>query len=273
MNIEFIKKIIHTLIFVSILSIPLSSLSQQAIPYQTGFEPPTFSVGSLHNQDNWWVTEGVAEVQTTKIYEGSQAVKLESNTTIVKDFNGAGHSVVWAQGYFCGAGISGSPEIPEETTATAIIFFSSDNGIQCLDGDGNGGGTFVSTGVMLSADTWHKITVKLDFNTQSWDCYIDDVLRASNLGFKDNVPQFNGFMDMSKEESYLDLFKVLPSLKGDANLDGSVDVVDVVILVNHLNNNPQQTDPIRRDNMDVDNSGDITSADLTELIDLILGKI
>ena len=97
-------------------------------------------------------------------------------------------------------------------------------------------------------------------------------MKASNLGFKDTVPQFNGFMDMSKNESYLDLFKVLPSLKGDANLDGSVDVVDVIVLINHLNNNPQQTDPIVKDNMDIDNSGTITSDDLTELVDLILGK-
>ncbi|MCD6386299.1 hypothetical protein J7M23_11050, partial [Candidatus Sumerlaeota bacterium] len=105
---DYIKRMIHISLFIVCVGIPLSLLGQQSIPYQTGFEPPTFTVGSLHNQDNWLVTEGVAEVQTAKTYEGSQAVKLESNSTVVKDFNGSGLSIVWAQGYFCGAGISGT---------------------------------------------------------------------------------------------------------------------------------------------------------------------
>jgi hypothetical protein len=242
------------------------------LPYQTGFEPPTFTAGSLDAQDGWSVTEGTATVQTTKKYEGTQAVEMAAESTAQRALDGSGISVVWAQGYYSGDGISGTPEVPASPPATAIVFFSADNGIQCYDGDGTGSGSFVNTGVSLSSSVWRKISVKFDFSSQTWECYIDDALEASAMGFKDNVAQFNGFMNFSKVQSYLDNFMVMPSLKGDATLDGAVDIVDVVVTVNHLQGAPTQTDPIVLDNMDVTNDGNIMSDDVTGIVDIILGK-
>lgn len=264
------RTVIHVLSSIVVL-IPLLLFSQD-IPYSTGFESPTYTAGSLDTQDGWSVEAGTATVQTTKKHSGTQAVELEADTTIGRLVDGTGYSIVWAEGYYSGNGISGTPELPATPEATAIIFFSSVNGIQCLNGDGSGGGTFVNTGVTPSSSVWHKITIKFNFTTQKWDCYINDVLKANNLGFRDSVTKFNGFKNFSKIMSYFDDFKVVPSLKGDATLDNSVDVVDVILLINHLNANPAQTDPIMLDNMDFNSDGGVTSADLSDLLDYILGK-
>ncbi len=243
----------------------------QTIPYTTGFESPTFTEGTLDAQDGWSVDEGTAIVQSTKQYAGSQAVEMAEESTVSKSLDGSGHTVVWAQGYYSGDGISGSADVPTTPSSSAIVFFSADNGIQCYDGDGSGGGSFVNTGVMLSAATWHKISIKFDYGSYTWDCYIGDTLEAGSLGFKDTVAQFNGFMNFSKVQSFLDNFMVVPSMKGDANLDGLIDIVDVIILVNHVQGTTIQTDPIMLDNMDMDSDGVVTGSDITLVVDTILG--
>ena len=265
------KRIAISIVYSIMILMPLALFSQ-GIPYATGFEAPTYTAGSLDTQDGWSVEAGTATVQTTKKHTGAQGVELQADTTIARAIDGTGLSIVWAEGYYSGNGISGTPELPSTPEATAIVFFSSVNGIQCLNGDGSGGGTFVNTGVTPSSSVWHKITIKFNFTTQKWSCYINDVLKASNLGFRDNVTKFNGFKNFSKIMSYFDDFKVVPSLKGDATLDNLVDIIDVILLINHLNANPAQTDPIILDNMDYNADGNVTSADLTALLDYILGK-
>jgi hypothetical protein len=214
---------------------------------------------------------GTATIQSGTIHQGGQAVEIQADSTISRDLDGTGESVVWAEGYYRGAGISGTPELPSSPASSAIIFFSTDNGIQCYDGDGSGGGSFTNTGVTLSATSWYKITVKLDFGSQTWDCWINDVSKATELGFRDNVTKFNGFMNFSKVASFLDDFQVVAPLTGDASLDGEVDIVDVIMLVNHLNSTPSQTNPLILSNMDVTDDGSVTEDDLTAMVEHILG--
>lgn len=59
-------------------------------------------------------------------------------------------------------------------------------------------------------------------------------------------------------------------LKGDANDDGNVDVLDVTTLINYiLGANPN---PFNEANADVNNDGDINVLDVTALINIILGN-
>jgi hypothetical protein len=133
--------------------------------------------------------------------------------------------------------------------------------------------SFVGTGDAVSDATWRQVTVMLDFTSKQYDGYVDAVLKQSGLGFSDAaVSKLNGFTNFSSTESFLDSFRALPMLKGDANLDGKVDVGDTIVLANYLNGTAV-TDMIVLNHLDVNGSGgNPDNADLTALVNLILGK-
>lgn len=60
-------------------------------------------------------------------------------------------------------------------------------------------------------------------------------------------------------------------LAGDANLDGSVDVVDVTTVVDFILGKATPTDA-QKANADVNNDGSVDVVDLTSIVDIILGK-
>jgi hypothetical protein len=61
-----------------------------------------------------------------------------------------------------------------------------------------------------------------------------------------------------------------PQITGDVNHDGKVDVADVTTLVDHiLGNTPQGFNP---NNCDVNNDSKIDVSDVTSLVDIILNN-
>ncbi|GAB4317923.1 MAG: hypothetical protein Kow0059_11080 [Candidatus Sumerlaeia bacterium] len=269
------NKIVQCAVAVALTAaLPLCLSAQQTLPYTTGFEAPTYSAGSLNGQDNWIVTDGTATVQNTVVQAGSQAVKLDPNSTIDKAFDSGSYSSVWVEGYFRGEGSDGTPSFPSSPPASAIVFFDSTNGIRCYDGKQPGPDFFVNTGDTVSASSWSKVTIKLNFTSKEWDCYVNDTLKLTALGFRDNsVTKFNGFTNFSSKESYLDSFRAIPFILGDGNLDTEVNVGDVILLTNILNGATSTSDAIVLAHLDVAApSGAPDNADLTGLINLILGK-
>ncbi|MCX7000576.1 MAG: dockerin type I repeat-containing protein [Candidatus Sumerlaeota bacterium] len=251
------------------------AIAQEPIPYKTGFEASEgegFDVDvTLDGKDGW---TAVSATITNVVHQGTVgelSVALAENSQIDKTFSAAGETVVWMEGYFRGAGTTAEPSFPADPAASAIVFFSATNGIECLDGNGTGGGSWSSTGVTLNADNWYKVTIRQDYTGKKWRCYIDDAQKpASDLGFRDNVTELHGFRNFADTASYLDTFRVLPAKKGDANADGKVDAADVISLVNDPNGTSM--DIIQKDNADVNSSGTIDVQDLTALIDKILGR-
>jgi len=253
------------------------ALAQSSLPYKTGFDSSEgFVAGysvSANTEAGWLVLSISADAKITNTVKqaGDQSVALEANSEIDKTFNSGGATVIWMEGYFRGAGTTAEPSFPADPAASAIVFFSATNGIQCLNGNGSGGGSWVNTGVSLDSNNWYKITIRQDYGTGKWKCYVDGVQKpASELGFRDNVTELHGFLDFADTPSYLDTFRVLPAKKGDANGDGFVDVADVISLINDPNGSGM--DIIQKDNADVDNSGTIDAQDLTALINNILSK-
>ncbi len=247
--------------------------AQAPIPYETGFEAPDFTAGqSINGQDSWQVlSETDATITDALAQAGSQSVSLEAGSQIDKALTGTGHNIVWMEGYFRGAGSSTEPEFPKEPGASAIVFFSATDGIRCLNGNGSGGGDWVDTGVTLVEAQWYKISIRQDYTTRKWNCYVDGALKASDLGFRDVVSELHGFRDFADTQSYLDTFRVIPVLKGDVNGDRKLDVADVVSLLNHPGGSGI-TDLILLDNADVDNSGTIDATDVTALINILLAR-
>ena len=249
------------------------------IPYKTSFEASEgFVAGnSINGQAGWEVdpSGGDAKITDTMAQSGSQSVALEANSQIDKPLAAAaGDTAVWMEGYFRGAGTTAEPSFPgsDVLPASAIVFFSATNGIQCFDGDGAGLGSWVNTTVTsLDEDSWYKITIRQDYTAKTWKCYINSAQSPDQeLGFRDNeVTTLNGFRNFADTVSYLDNFRVIPAKKGDTNGDGKVDASDVITLINDPDGSG--FDIIQGDNADVDSNGSVEAADLSALIDILLG--
>jgi len=255
--------------------------SQDTIPYQTSFESSDGFVASqsLDGQNGWAVdpSGGDATVIDTNAQDGAQSVELGANSQIDKPLTAGGtDSVIWMEGYFQGAGTTADPSFPgsDVLPASAIVFFSATNGIQCFDGDGAGLGSWQNTSVTtLDENTWYKISIRQDYTGKTWRCYINDTKTpASDLGFRDDsVNTLNGFRNFADTISYLDNFRVLPGKKGDANGDCQVDAADIITLLNDPSGSG--FDLIQTDNADIDGNGSIDSSDFDALIDVILNRI
>jgi hypothetical protein len=257
------------------LTLTMSVSAQEPLPYMTGFDD--FTAGNLDGQDNWSaVPVDGAVVQGTTVQDGTQAVMMNANSSIDKSFDSGSYSVVWVEGYFRGEGSDGTPSFPA-TPASAIVFFDKTNGVRCLDGkEADPGLQFKNTGDPISDSTWTKVTILLDFDggAKDWDCYVNDALKLSDLGFRDvSVAKFNGFTNFSSKESYLDSFTAVPYVLGDGNLNAKVDVGDVVLLTNMVNSAVVVTDAIVLEQLDVEApDGTQDQADLDRLIQMVIGN-
>jgi dockerin type I repeat protein len=265
-----------TLILSLTLILCVSVSAQTTIPYETGFEAADgFTAGqSIDGQDGWTVLSQGADATITdaKAQAGSQSVSLEANSQIDKQLaTAAGNTIIWMEGYFNGAGTTADPSFPADPEASAIVFFSQTNGIQCLNGNGSGDGSWENTGVTIDSAQWYKISIRQDYTTKKWRCYVNDAAApASDLGFRNNIETLNGFRNFADTASFLDSFRVIPVKKGDANGDAVVDAADLITLVSDPTGS--NMDLIVKDNADVDNDGSVAPADLTALISLILQK-
>lgn len=253
------------------------AMAQNAIPYKTGFDVADGWVNdkSINDYDGWAVLSQGADAKITNTFKqaGDQSVALEANSQIDKPLSAKpAETIVWMEGYFSGEGTDAEPSFPADPAASAIVFFSKTNGIQCLNGNGSGGGSWVATGVSLVKDQWYKISIRQDYTAKTWKCFVDGVQTpAQDLGFRDNVTTLHGFRNFADTPSWLDTFRVIPVSKGDANMDSKIDAADVVTLVSDPNGSGI-TDLIQKDNADVDGSGAISNADLTALVNKILAK-
>lgn len=246
--------------------------------YQTGFETldnPGWTVGAtIAAVDNWSVLAGDAKIGNTLVQAGTQAVELTANTVIDRSIS-ASDRIVWVAGWFAGTGSAGAPDFPASPLASAIIFFSS-TGIQAFDGDGAGGAGngFVNSGILLSPAAYTKVALRLDYTARDYSVLINGTLvpALTGLGFRDNVAQLNGFQNLASEASLFDTFSVVARTAYDGNGDTSVNVADLVTIVNEINTPNTITDPILRDNADGNLDGLINATDRDALRNVLLGS-
>jgi len=258
-----------------VMLVAVSGWSAESIPYQTEFEASEgFVAGNSLNGVDGWIVEGEADAKITDTVaqNGSQSVMLEANSQIDKALTATTEQkVIWMEGYFRGAGTTADADFPGEPEASAIVFFSATKGIQCLNGDGSGSGSWVDSGISIDDTQWYKISIRQDYTSHIWRCYVNETAAPDqDLGFRNNIDTLKGFKNFADTVSYLDTFRVIPATKGDANGDQMVDAADVVTLVNDINGAAMGL--IEKDNADVDNDGKVDQADLTALIDKILDK-
>ncbi len=194
-----------------ILGLLLSSIPAFTYPYRTGFEAPDFNLGAIEGQDGWTGTGQVQDSTPSLVHRGTQSLEISNTSTVSRSFvNGPTSGKVYIDGYYRGPTISTLPSVSGLAAGSSILIFHDTQGIVALNGDGVGGGTWVSSGVPVSNSSLQRITICQDYTNKTWELYIDQVLIPGGpFGFKDNsIAQFNG-IDIETSDSgkgYLDDF-------------------------------------------------------------------
>ncbi len=187
-------------------------------PYSTSFEQPIFEVGDLGEDgpEGWNVFIGTAIIQSETpegIRSGNQAVMIYPLSRLDKSISGLTETHICIEGYYRGPLVEDLPDPQLLSPSSSLVVFHSTQGIMALDGDGNGGGNWLSTGVPVTTTSLQLITINQDYVTKTWRLHINGTPQLDNreLGFKDN--SINQFSTVSIETSangrgYLDDFTV-----------------------------------------------------------------
>jgi hypothetical protein len=156
----------------------------------TGFEPlEGYSLGDLNNQNGWKVDRGSAEVWSNQVFSGIQAARIDPGGQVSNQFATASPIVTYDS--YLQAAPSAAPEIPT-TAQLAVLYLDQSGGITGLNGDGNGGGGWVSSGVAITPGNWFRVTIRLDFTARTWSCAVNGIATLSNLRFhSDHVVAFS----------------------------------------------------------------------------------
>jgi hypothetical protein len=100
---------------------------------------------------------------------------------------------VFIDGYYRDTAVDIIPDVTSLEDGTSFVLFHNTQGIMALDGDGYGGGTWVSSGVQVATDTLQRITIAQDYDSKVWVLYIDE----QPVGYQGQTPYHFGFRDDS----------------------------------------------------------------------------
>lgn len=159
------------------------------LPYSTGFESTnSYTTGTLNGQNGWESDTGVS-VQTVA-HTGSQGVEIEAlEATMTKHFATTNNSVTTELFVYLGPQFSVPTNLP--ATASSLVSYEAGTGIRGFDGNGSGGGSWsTASGTANLLNQWVELKIVQNYSAQTWSLYVDDVLKLSSLGFKnDSVTQ------------------------------------------------------------------------------------
>ncbi|MBC2603915.1 thrombospondin type 3 repeat-containing protein [Puniceicoccus vermicola] len=163
--------------------------------------------------------------------DGLQSLQVENTGeagAVVQYFAGSGQSVVWLD-FYGKLGWVADDEYPEIARGSAGVFFQREDGrFLAFDGEGDGGGVYRSVGSPGDWEAWRRVTLRLDYGSQTWSLWIDDIKIASDYGFAWNSPYFSRFKAGGDAGSRLDLDAVTVSTNEPLGLDDDGDGMDSI---------------------------------------------
>jgi hypothetical protein len=232
-----------------------------------GFESPAFTLGPLEGQsllspvtDRWSVASSggstSAVVQNSIKFTGNQAVLVTRTANSDKRFGVPNRTGVPSQRFVI---IDWDMRVSEATTPGGFgPFFGLDTyddtgtfsqlGTFGLDASTGellyqlpGGNIGVVPGATVPFDTWQHYRMVLDYSNDTYQGYLNGVLRLSSTGFIDPGPTVNEFTDGDiaafaagddpislslTASAVFDNFLIRDGLLGDYDIDGDVDTAD-----------------------------------------------
>ncbi len=175
------------------------TVADNGVPFLANFEPAEgYQPGPLNGQKSWNV-DGSANIVTSPVYAGQQAVSVAPATPpalIVRTFVNVDPSVTFVDLFVQpAAGATPLEGVFLETDAlrVALTVTSLTGILQAFNGDGEGGGTWFPTGEGPALDPsgrttdWLRLTARADYSSKQWDLYFNGQMIAADLGFIDNT--------------------------------------------------------------------------------------
>ena len=225
---------------VTTVSAPVGVQLVPGLPYTTDFEPSEgYTLGSLNGQLGWAVTSGMAAVVDTSAASGTQSIALEAGQTAAQVNQEFGSSSPNPQIVFvdfmaqpvAGADPSTSTMFDVDAARVAFVQNGANGQMQVLNGDGVGAGVWQPVGPALPLDasgiatSWHRLTLRLNYTTQTWDFYVDRAMVACDLGFRLNADSYLAFFTAAGQAAATGAFDAFSAgatnpLFADVNNDG-----------------------------------------------------
>ena len=186
---------------------PLFAGGADETAFEETFEAPAVAPGVLMGQNGWRVSvPEAAIVQGSAVRTGAAALRVSSGEELGDVFvdcpvTNAGE-VVWVDIYQ----IAKAAEPPARLGGDFAAAYWFDGGGRVVVCDG---GTFVTNVRMrVSLETWHRMTLRLDYPKRQWDLYVGGVLAARGLSMGVAVGPFKGFGFVGDGETVLDDVRV-----------------------------------------------------------------
>ncbi|MES2709346.1 MAG: CotH kinase family protein [Verrucomicrobiota bacterium] len=173
--------------------------------YQADFEAPAFAPGNIDGQRGWSLEQGRAEIRDGAGRNGSAGLVLEplesfSQATMLLETALPPQATPFLD--FHVLPVATDEERREEMLdldGARIGFFRTPENpgearFWIFHGNGTGGGQWVATEVAMSVDSvtgrsaeWARLTLRENFEGQSWDLWVNGHLTADTAGFQDPV--------------------------------------------------------------------------------------
>jgi hypothetical protein len=152
-----------------------------------GFENPPFTAGNLDGHNGWTTPStatGAVVVQTSKVFQGKQAVQLQNvatSTAVARDI--ANYNNKMATNHWVDVEVF-LPAISEVNANPSLRLRDSGNTIRInieMDATNKVVG-FANSSVQR--DQWNRLTVYVDVVHEEWDLYVNGNLVGENVAFR-----------------------------------------------------------------------------------------
>lgn len=183
-----------------------------AVNYDQDFD--SLNNGALAGQDSF--TGAGWTVQEAVKYYGAKAIQGSSSGNVERTFSGTNNEIHWIKFVLSSSLVTQTfpgVYIGKSLAAHASIVGMLSSYIQVYNGNGSGGGSWVSTGVLAVNNDWYMIKIVLDHDAKTWDCYVDDMVtpKLTGLGFRYNTSDslnYLRFFQNTSAAKYIDQFRI-----------------------------------------------------------------
>lgn len=157
------------------------------LPFHDNFE--SYGADVSLAQNGWSIVGDEVAIRQEDAFAGNAALSVGEGI-VWNRFRGTGDPVVWMD---IQVKPTFSRETPEVAEYVGVVYYFDANGrIVAFDGSGDGSGLWMALDGPV-ANGWRRVTVKADYQAQSYDVYVNGERLGVGLGFAYRQPFMSKF--------------------------------------------------------------------------------